>query len=123
MENRPGPVASGRPAASGPENRKGRPPVNECIRLSEGRVHLNIKAAPGASRTELAGIRDGRLRVRIAAAAEDGRANGELIAFFAKILGCPKRDLILERGEKSRQKTLAFPAIYKEKFDELVRQE
>lgn len=94
--------------------------MNEHIRLSGGLVHLNIKASPGASRTELAGIRDGRLRVRIAAAPEDGKANSELIAFFAKLLGCPKRELLLERGEKSRQKTLVFPAAYKEKLDETL---
>jgi uncharacterized protein (TIGR00251 family) len=83
-------------------------------------VHVDIKAAPGAPRTELAGFKDGRLRVRIAAAPEDGKANGELCAFFAKSLGCPKRDIVLERGEKSRLKTLVFPAVYKVKFDELI---
>jgi uncharacterized protein (TIGR00251 family) len=93
--------------------------MNEYLRISGGLVHLNIKASPGASRTELAGIKDGRLRVRIAAAAEDGRANGELIAFFAKLLGCPKRDLLLERGEKSRQKTLAFPQTYQAKWEKI----
>jgi uncharacterized protein (TIGR00251 family) len=82
--------------------------------------HIDIKAAPGASRTELAGFTEGRLRVRIAAAPEDGKANGELCAFFSKLLGCPKRDIFLERGEKSRQKTLAVPSIYKVKFDEII---
>jgi uncharacterized protein (TIGR00251 family) len=86
--------------------------MNDYIRVSGGLVHVDIKAVPGASRTELAGVKDSRLRVRIAAAPEDGKANGELIAFFAKLLGCPKRDLILERGEKSRQKTIAFPLAY-----------
>ncbi|MDR2258595.1 MAG: DUF167 domain-containing protein [Treponema sp.] len=84
-------------------------------------ARVDIKAVPGASRTELAGVKDGRLRVRIAAAPEDGKANGELIAFFAKLLGCAKRELILERGEKSRLKTLAFPSSYKVKFDELIK--
>jgi uncharacterized protein (TIGR00251 family) len=84
----------------------------DYLRVSGDQVHLDIKAVPGASRTELAGIKDGRLRVRIAAAPEDGKANAELIAFFAKLLNCPKKDLRLERGEKSRLKTLAFPPAY-----------
>jgi uncharacterized protein (TIGR00251 family) len=90
-------------------------------RAPDGLFRVDIKAIPGASRTELAGVKDGRLRVRIAAAPEDGKANGELRSFFARILGCAKRDLILERGEKSRQKTLAFPSIYQVKFDELIK--
>jgi uncharacterized protein (TIGR00251 family) len=94
--------------------------MNEYIRISGNLVHLDIKAVPGASRTELAGIKDGRLRVRIAAAPEDGRANRELIAFFAKLLGCPKGDLSLERGEKSRQKTLAFPPAYQVQWEKIA---
>jgi uncharacterized protein (TIGR00251 family) len=94
--------------------------MNEYIRISGDQIHLDIKAIPGASRTELAGVKDNRLRVRIAAAPEDGKANGELIAFFARLLGCPKRDLVLERGEKSRQKTLAFPLAYHIQWNKIL---
>jgi uncharacterized protein (TIGR00251 family) len=94
--------------------------MNGYIRLSGDHIHLDIKAIPGASRTELAGIKDNRLRVRIAAAPEDGKANGELIAFFARLLGCPKRALVLERGEKSRQKTLAFPLAYQVEWNKIL---
>jgi uncharacterized protein (TIGR00251 family) len=115
MEHRPAPVA---PFG---QNKKERYIVNEFIREKDNLLHVDIKAVPGASRTELAGVTNGRLRVRIAAAPEDGKANRELCAFFVKILGCAKRDLVLERGEKSRQKTLAFPAVYKVNFIELLK--
>jgi len=74
------------------------------------RILLDIKAVPGASKTEFAGIKDGRLRIRIAAAPEDGKANAELLSFLSKALGCPKRDLRLVSGEKSRLKVVAVPA-------------
>ncbi len=72
-------------------------------------IHVEIKAVPSASKTEIAGSQNGKLRVRIASAPEDGKANAELCAFFAKTLGCPKKDVSLVRGEKSRIKVLAFP--------------
>ena len=56
-------------------------------------IHLDIKAVPSASKTEFAGIKDDRLRIRLAAAPEDGKANAEMLAFLAKALGCPRRDL------------------------------
>jgi uncharacterized protein (TIGR00251 family) len=84
------------------------------------RILLDIKAVPGASKTEIAGIKDGRLRIRIAAAPEDGKANNELCAFLAKILGCAKRDVTLEAGEKSRLKTVSVPAGCKEKLDAVL---
>jgi uncharacterized protein (TIGR00251 family) len=89
----------------------------------EGRVlRLAIKAVPGASKTEVTGIKDGRLRVRIAAAPEDGRANAELRAFLAKALGCPKGEVVLLGGERSRLKTLSIPASCREKAEALGKE-
>jgi uncharacterized protein (TIGR00251 family) len=93
-------------------------PANVPLRPANapGRILLDIKAVPGASKTEFAGVKDDRLRIRVAAAPEDGKANNALIAFLAKTLGCPRRDIILEAGEKSRLKTVSFPAGYGEKI-------
>lgn len=93
----------------------------DCIRLSGNSLFLDIKAVPGASKSGLGEIRESRLKVRIAAAPEDGKANEELRSFFAKLLGLPKKDLILVSGEKSRIKTLRLPVSAKEKLEELIQ--
>jgi uncharacterized protein (TIGR00251 family) len=84
-------------------------------------IQLDIKAIPSASKTEFAGIKDGRLRIRLAAAPEDGKANAELLAFVAKSLGCPRRDLQLLSGEKSRLKTIALPLEYRVQLDHILK--
>jgi uncharacterized protein (TIGR00251 family) len=94
--------------------------MEECFRITGELIHLDIKAVPGASKTETAGIKDKRLRVRIAAAPEDGKANKELCEFLAKILGCAKREIELLSGEKSRLKTLAIPLACKIKLEEIL---
>ena len=71
---------------------------------------VEIKASPNASKTEIAGIQDGRVRLRVAAAPEDGKANAEIKAFLAKTLGCPKSAITIEAGEKSKMKTISIPA-------------
>ena len=83
--------------------------MDKAFRIDGGKILLEIKAVPGASKTELAGLKDGRLRVRLAAAPEDGKANAELLNFLSKALGCAKRDLRLVSGEKSRLKVVALP--------------
>jgi uncharacterized protein (TIGR00251 family) len=95
--------------------------VNNCFREDGAKIRLEIKAVPGASKTEIAGVKDGRLRIRIAAAPEDGKANAELINFLSKALGCPKRDLMLLSGEKSRLKTIALPLERKERLEQLIQ--
>jgi uncharacterized protein (TIGR00251 family) len=93
----------------------------DCYLISGDKLHISVKALPGTSKTEFAGIKEGRLRVRIAAAPEDGRANAELAAFVAKSLGCPKRDVaILHGGEKSRLKTLAVPLAYRLQWEKII---
>jgi uncharacterized protein (TIGR00251 family) len=94
--------------------------MNGCYTIKEGRLNAEIKAAPGASQSAFAGVRDGRLRVRIAAAADGGKANEELRRFLAKALDCSRGDIVFLRGEKSRLKTVSLPAACREKFERIV---
>jgi len=63
---------------------------------------------PNARRTEVDGLHDGALRVRLAAPPIDGRANDALVAWLAKSLGVPRRDVEVLRGEASRRKQVAI---------------
>jgi uncharacterized protein (TIGR00251 family) len=82
-------------------------------------LRLQVKAIPGASKTESSGVKDGALRIRIAAAPEDGKANAELRAFLAKALGCSKSEVVLLQGERSRIKILAIPVSCRGKVESL----
>ena len=81
---------------------------------------VNVRVQPGASRTELGTVKDGRLKVRVAAAPEDGKANRVLTLFFSELLRCPKQSIILKTGEKSRMKTLAIPRICEETLRNII---
>jgi uncharacterized protein (TIGR00251 family) len=94
--------------------------METCIRVSGDSLLVDLKVQPGASKSCLAGVRDGRLRVRIAAAPEGGKANAELAAFFAGLAGCPKRDVALKAGLKSRLKTLALPLSCRETLETAI---
>jgi uncharacterized protein (TIGR00251 family) len=92
-------------------------------RIVQGRLFLDVKVQPGAARSEAAGLQGDRLRLRIAAAPEDGKANEELRSFLAKALGCGKKDIRLQSGEKSRLKTLELPLGLREKVESLALEE
>jgi uncharacterized protein (TIGR00251 family) len=94
--------------------------MESYIRISGGFLFLNVKAVPGASKSALAGVKDGRLKVRIAAAPEDGKANEELRSFLAKTLAIPKKDIVVTSGEKSRLKTLRLPISAREKLEAVI---
>ena len=93
--------------------------MGEWFRVTDDAIYIEIKAFPGASKNEIAGIRDGRLCVRVAAAPQDGKANACLCEFLAKMLGCAKRDVVLTKGEKSRLKTTAVPLSCEHRLREI----
>lgn len=74
-------------------------------RTADGWV-LTLHVQPGAKRSGVAGLHGGRLKVRVAAPAVDGRANEELVSFVAEALRVPKRSVALAKGERSRDKLL-----------------
>jgi uncharacterized protein (TIGR00251 family) len=93
----------------------------EWLKVTDGEIHLEIKAQPGASKTEITGLKDGRLKIRIAAAPEDGKANHELCRFLAAVLHCPRGKVTVLRGEKSRLKTVRAPLSALAKAEALGR--
>lgn len=75
------------------------------------RLLVEVHVVPRAKKSAIVGVHDGRLKVALLAPPVDGAANQALIELFAALLGCPRRDIELRRGEKSRHKTLALRAI------------
>ncbi|HEX6528319.1 MAG TPA: DUF167 domain-containing protein [Burkholderiales bacterium] len=69
---------------------------------------LDLHVQPGASRTEFAGKHGERIKVRLAARAQDGKANEALIEFLAQHYGVPKRSVRITAGLKSRQKRVVI---------------
>jgi uncharacterized protein (TIGR00251 family) len=72
---------------------------------------VDVLVVPRASKCANAGVHGGRLKVTLDAPPVDGQANETLIAFLAKSLGRPKRDVTIVRGEKGRKKTLALRGV------------
>lgn len=71
---------------------------------------LRVVVTPGGSRDTLAGLAEGRLRVRLRAKAVEGQANAGLTVFLAGCLGLRPRQVAIVSGEKSRKKTLRISA-------------
>jgi uncharacterized protein len=67
-------------------------------------MELAVRVIPRARRDELAGTRDGRLVVRVAAPPVDGKANAAACALVARVVGVPRGWVAVVRGETSRDK-------------------
>ena len=71
-----------------------------------GGVTIRLKAVPGAKRDEIAGVLGDRLKVRVTAPPEGGRANKAICALIAGALGASKKDVSVVAGLTSAEKTV-----------------
>ena len=81
------------------------------LRSADGAVVIAIKAQPRASRTEIAGLLGDALKVKVAAPPVDSAANEALVEFLARTLGCPRRSVVLLRGQASTHKQVAIHGL------------
>ena len=80
--------------------------------MSGGRsATLLVRVIPRSGRTALAGKRGDALLVRLAAAPVDGAANAALIGLLADLLDCPRRNISIVAGEKSRDKQIRVEGL------------
>ena len=85
------------------------------VRRGESHYDLFLRVTPNASRNAVDGIEvrdDGqaRLRVRVTAQPEKGKANKAVTALLAKALGQPKSAFTVIAGETARDKTVRVEA-------------
>jgi len=95
--------------------------VSELLAREEGgAVVFSVRVAPRASRSAVLGVHDGALKVALTAPPVEGAANAALIAFLAKALGVPKRDVVIEQGEASRSKRVRVTGVTREQVVALL---
>ncbi len=69
-------------------------------------ILIRIKAVPGASHDAIAGLLGDRLKVRISAPPEDGKANKAICKFLAKALGIKAANVVVHAGHSNPEKTV-----------------
>jgi uncharacterized protein (TIGR00251 family) len=73
-------------------------------------LRFRVRAKPGARRDHVGGSYGGVrvLIVAVRARAVEGAANDAVVALLASAFGVARRDVTIERGERSREKSIAI---------------
>ena len=69
-----------------------------------GSILIRLKAVPGAKRDQVSGVLGDRLKVRVSAPPEGGKANKAICALLAAALGIKPRDVEIVGGQTSPEK-------------------
>ena len=72
---------------------------------------IRLKVVPGSSRDTSVGALGDRLKLKVAAAAEGGKANKAVCALLARMLGVKARDVEIVSGAASPEKTVRVAGV------------
>ncbi len=72
---------------------------------------FSVKVVPRSSKTAIAGVLGGMLKIKLSAAPEKGKANQALIEFLADILGVRKTAVKITSGLTSPVKIIEIAGI------------
>lgn len=82
-----------------------------ALRQEGNDLLLLVHAQPGAKQSAFAGLHGDALKIRLAAPAQDGRANDELRRFLAQAFAVSPGAVVLLSGETSRRKRLRIAGV------------
>jgi hypothetical protein len=74
-------------------------------------VVFAVKVVPGGSRTAIAGVLDGMVKIKLSAPAQKGKANQSLIEFLAKRLGVKKKAISIVSGHTNPLKKVQIRGL------------
>lgn len=74
-----------------------------CSALPAG-VRLAVRITPNAKKTEVVGVLDDALKLKLQAPPIEGKANEALVTFLAKALGVPRGAVAITHGLTSKRK-------------------
>jgi uncharacterized protein (TIGR00251 family) len=81
------------------------------VQQANNSVVFSVKVVPRSSRTALAGVLNGMLKVKLAAPPEKGKANQSLIEFLADTAGVKKNAVKIVYGLTSPVKTIEIKDV------------
>ncbi len=88
-----------------------RPPAAATPSTPGDHTMLLVKVVPGARRDQIAGMLGERLKIRVSAPPEDGRANDAVCAVIAKALGIRERQVVIAGGRTHPEKTVRIEGM------------
>jgi uncharacterized protein len=81
------------------------------IQQTNNAVIFSVKVVPRSSKTAIAGLLGGMLKIKLAAAPEKGKANESLVEFLADKLGVKKNVVSITSGHTSPVKTIQITGL------------
>ena len=90
------------------------------VKETETGLIIEIRVLPRSSRSEVVGIQDGALKIKLTSPPLEGKANDECVRILADQLGIRKSQIEIISGHRARKKTVALAGLKKADLEEIL---
>ncbi len=91
-----------------------------CSALPGGGVRVAVQIQPNAKKTEVVGVLDDALKIKLAAQPIEGKANEALVKWLASTLGVSRSSVTLTHGQTNKKKLLEVAGVTLEDVGRLL---
>ena len=75
-----------------------------------GGIRISVQITPNAKKSEVIGVLDDALKIRLQAQPIEGKANEALVRFLADMLSVPKSAVAITHGQTNKRKVIEVTA-------------
>lgn len=69
-------------------------------------IRLSVQITPNAKKSEVIGVHEDALKIRLQAQPIEGKANEALVRFLSDVLGVPKSAITITHGHTNKRKII-----------------
>jgi uncharacterized protein (TIGR00251 family) len=92
------------------------PVVIGGVRVRWMLTKIKVRVIPNARRSELVGISQNEVRLKVQAPAQEGKANVEVIRLLRALIDCRKSQITIIQGGRSRNKIVEITGVSPEEI-------
>ena len=81
-----------------------------CGAITSG-IRMFVQITPNARKSEVIGVQDDVLKIKLHAQPIEGKANEALVRFLADMLDVPQSAMTITHGHTGRRKTIEIAAV------------
>jgi uncharacterized protein (TIGR00251 family) len=86
----------------------------------QGPRGIKVRAVPNARKTAWDGKHGDAWKLKVAAPAQEDRANAEILRFIATMMGVPQKSAVLLSGQKCRDKVIAVTGFTAQEIERRI---
>jgi hypothetical protein len=86
----------------------------------QGPRGIKVRAVPNARKTAWDGKHGDAWKLKVAAPAQEDRANAEILRFIATMMGVPQKSAVLLSGQKCRDKVIAVTGFTPQEIESRI---